>query len=109
MNPYTDSELGTFCLLQMDIEVFHRSKNSQPSPYCSVKIIFMGVGITEIDEQPVTKQLSDMPIVALDYFGTLSLICPHHIPVLFRIELAGESSGVHEVTKHHGELTAFRF
>ena len=48
-----------------------------------------------------------MPIVALDNVGTHPLICTHHVTVFFGVELAGESSGVHQITKHHRELSAF--
>ena len=48
-----------------------------------------------------------MSIVALDHFGTHLLICPHHIPVVFGIESAGECGGVHQVAEHDGELAAF--
>jgi hypothetical protein len=48
MKPYTDRELDTFLLLKTGIVVSHRNKNSQTSPYCSLGIIFMGLGVTEI-------------------------------------------------------------
>src|SRR5215831_20097016 len=50
-----------------------------------------------------------MPLVALHHFRTHLLIRTHHIPVLFRIELAGEGGRVHHIAKHHGELAAFGF
>src|SRR4029453_17883553 len=33
--------------------------------------------------------------------------CTHHIPIVFGIELAGESSRIHQITEHDGELAAF--
>ena len=86
-----------------------RSKDTQPSPYCSLGVIFMGVGIAKVDEETITEQLGDMPIVALDDFGTHRLIRPHHVPVVFGVELAGELRRIHEVTEHHGELATFGF
>src|SRR5215467_6955148 len=49
MDTHTDSELDTFLLLKTGIEVSHGSKNSQTSPYCSLRIVFMGLRIAEID------------------------------------------------------------
>jgi hypothetical protein len=69
------------------IQVSHGIEDTQPSPYRSLGVIFMSVRVAEIDEQPVTKQLGDMPIVALDDVGTHSLIYTHHIPILFGVEL----------------------
>src|SRR5215831_1167991 len=107
MNAHTDSELETFRLLQTLIQVSQGSKNSQPSSYCSLRIVFMGVGIAEIDEQTVTKQLGDMPIVALNNVGTYPLIGTHHVTPVFRVELRCELRRVHQVAEHHGELAAF--
>src|SRR6516162_7808206 len=63
--------------------------------------------IAKVDQETVTEQLSDMPIVALDNVGTHPLIGPHYVPVLFGIKLRGEFRGIDEVTEHDGELTAF--
>src|SRR5215471_4443220 len=107
MNPYTDGELDTFLLLQTGIEVSHGSKNSQTSSYCSLGVIFVSHRKAEVDQETIAKVLGDMPIVALDDLGTHPLIGTDHVPILFGVELVGESSGVHQVTEHHRELAAF--
>ena len=66
MNPYTNGELDTFLSLQTSIEVPHRSKNSQTSPYCPMCVIFVRLGIAEVHEEPVTKELGDVSLIALD-------------------------------------------
>src|SRR5215468_6196835 len=109
MNANADSELDTLRLLQTSIEVSHGSKNSQTSSDSPLCIIFMGVGIAEIDEQTVTEQLGDMPIVALNHVGTHPLIGTHHVPPVFRVELRGKLRRVHQVAEHHRELAAFGF
>src|SRR5215475_7965490 len=108
MNPYTNGELNAFPLLQTSIEVSHRSKNSQTSSYCSLGIIFVCLGIAEIDKQTVTEQLSDMPIVALNNCRTHLLIRTNHFSVLFGIKLAGKFRGINQVTKQQAELPSFR-
>src|SRR5262245_26605987 len=105
MNPYTNGELNAFPLLQTSIEVSHRSKNSQTSSYCSLGIIFVCLGIAEIDKQTVTEQLSDMPIVALNNFRTHLLIRTYHCSVIFGIELRRKFGGIDQVTEHHRELS----
>jgi len=42
-------------------------------------IVFMGLGIAKVHEEPVPEQLGDMTIVALDHVGTHLLICTHHV------------------------------
>jgi hypothetical protein len=72
-------------------------------------IIFMGLGIAEVHEEPVTEQLGDMPIIALDNVGTNLLIGTHHVTPVFRVELTGQFGRVHQIAKHDGELAAFGF
>src|SRR5215470_8089501 len=69
----------------------------------------MCLGIAEIDQQTITEELGNMPIVALNNFSTHLLIRPYHVPVLFGIELGGQLGGIDQVTKHHGQLSAFSF
>jgi hypothetical protein len=67
----------------------------------------MGDRVAEVHEEPVTKQLSDMAIVALDNLGTHLLICPHHVTPVFRVELRGQFGRIDQVTEQHSELAAF--
>ena len=66
MNSYTDGKLNTFRLLKMGIEVSQGSKNSQTSPYCSVGVIFMGVGIAKVHQESIPKELGYVSIKTLD-------------------------------------------
>src|SRR5262245_61674785 len=67
----------------------------------------MRLGIAKIDEQAVAEVLGDMPRKALDDLGTGSLVGAHHLPQVFRIELTGERSRLHQVAEQHSELAAF--
>src|SRR5215510_12705794 len=91
------------------MQVAHGRQNAQRSPYGSLGIIVMGLRIAKVDQQTIPKELGDVPLIASNDLRTGGVIRPYHVPVLFRIELAGESRGVHEVTEHHRELTAFGF
>src|SRR5262245_11537005 len=46
-------------------------------------------------------------IVAPNHLRTGGLIGTDDVPVLFGVELAGESCGVHQITEQHGELAPF--
>src|SRR6516165_7172008 len=76
---------------------------------CSLGIIFMGLGIAEVNKESIPQELRDMSLIALDNVGTHPLICPHHVTPVFRVELSRELGGVHEVTEHDGELSPFGF
>src|SRR5262252_7022741 len=108
MSAETNTKLNAFFLLQTGIQGSHGIQNFQPSPYCSVSVIFMCLRIAEVDKQTITEKLGDMPIVALDHLGTYSLICTDDFPVLFGVELGGEVGGIDQVAEHHRELPSFR-
>src|SRR3989442_12351715 len=74
-----------------------------------MRVIFMGVGIPKIHQKSIPKELCDVPVIALHHLRTGGLIRTNYVPVLFGVELAGESSRIHQVTEEHGELTAFGF
>src|SRR6516165_626275 len=78
MDTQTDGELDAFGLLENLIQVSQGRDHPQPGTYRPLCIIFMGVGITEVHEEPVTEELSDISIVALDHVGTHPLILAHH-------------------------------
>src|SRR5215813_3801020 len=75
--------------------------------YRTLRIVFMGLGIAEVHEEPIPEELGDMPIVALDHVGTYLLIGTHDIPPVFRVELRCELRRFHHVAEHDGEVTAF--
>src|SRR5262245_44033429 len=108
MNANTDSELNTFVLLQTGIKVSHRSEDSQPSPYCSVRIIFVCHWIAEIDEETIPKQLSNMSIKASDDLGADPVVCLDDFAKVFRVELGRKGGRFDEVDEHHRELPSFR-
>ena len=67
----------------------------------------MGLGIPKIHEETIAEELGDVPVIAVNHLGTGGLVRMHHITIVFRIELRCQYSGVGEVDKHHGQLTAF--
>src|SRR5262245_32189525 len=69
----------------------------------------MGLGVAEIDEKTIPKQLSNMSFIALNDFRADFLVSTHYVPILFGIELGGEAGGINQVAEHHRELAAFSF
>ena len=56
-------------------------------------IVFMGRGVAEIDQQPITEVLGDIACVVLDDLSAASWSSAHHRAEVFRVELAGERRG----------------
>jgi hypothetical protein len=59
----------------------------------------MSLGIAEVHEESVPKELRDVSLIALDDLSTGALIHTDHVTPVFWVELAGESRGVHEITE----------
>src|SRR6516225_8405653 len=74
MDTHAYGQSDTLTLGQAAIQGAHHLDNPQPGPDGALGVIFMGVGIAEIDKQTIAEQLSDMPIVALDNVATHPLI-----------------------------------
>ena len=85
----------------------HGLDDPQPGPHRPLGVIFVRQGVAEVDQEPIAEVLGDMPLEAGDHFGAGGLIGLHHLAQLFRVKLAGQCGGVHQVTEQHGELTAF--
>jgi hypothetical protein len=83
MDAYTESKLETWRVLQTLIQVSHGIEDTQARAYGPMSIIFMGLGIAKIDEQPIPQELGDVPIVTLDNVGTHPLIRTDDVPILF--------------------------
>jgi hypothetical protein len=53
MDAQTDRELETFGVLESLMQVSHGSEDTQTRPYCSMRIILMGVGIAKIHQETI--------------------------------------------------------
>src|SRR5262245_7552642 len=91
------------------MQVFHHGEDAQTSAYSSVCVIFVCLGIPKVDKQTVTKQLSDMPIVASNHLRTGGLVGTYHVSVHFWVELGCQFGRFDDVDEHHRELTTFGF
>ena len=82
--------------------------NAQAGVHGAPGIVFMGRGVAKIDQQPIAEILGDMALVVLDDLGRGLLVGADHGAQVFRVELAGELRGAHQVAEHHGQLSPFR-
>ena len=82
--------------------------NAQAGVHRAPGIVFMGRGVAKIDQQPIAEILGDMALVVLDDLGSGLLVGAHHRAQVFRVELAGELRGAHQVAEQHRELPPFR-
>ena len=85
----------------------HGLDQAQAGAHGPLGIVFMGLRIAKVHQQPVAEILRNIPVKALDHRGAGLLIRPHHIVPVFRVELPGQTGGIDQVTEQHRELTAF--
>ena len=107
MDPQAHGQLHPPLLRQAGIELAQGLHHPQPGPHRPLGVIFVRQGIAKVDQQAIAEILRNMPLKAGNHLGAGVLIGPHHLAQVFRVELAGERGGVHQVTKQHGELAAF--
>lgn len=85
----------------------HRLQHAQAGAYGALRVIFMRLRITKVDEQAITQILGHMPGKALGHGDAGGLVGADHLAEVFRIELPCQVGGVGEVAKQHRELAAF--
>jgi hypothetical protein len=108
MDAEAHGQLDTPLSLQAGIEAPHRRQNLQSSVYGTSGVVFMSLRIAEVDQEAVPEVLGNMAIKAADYLSAGLLIGTHHVSEIFGVELAGQGSGVYDITKQDRELAAFR-
>jgi hypothetical protein len=107
MDAEAHGQLDTPLSLQAGIEALHRCQNLQSGVHGTSGIVFMGLRITEVDQEAVPKVLSNMAIKAADHLSAGLLIGTYHVSEIFGVEQAGQDSGVYDITKQDRELAAF--
>ena len=79
----------------------------QPRPHGALGVILVRLRIAEVHQQAITEVLRNVAVKALDHGAAGGLIGAHDLAVVFRVELPGERSRVHQIAKQHRELPAF--
>ena len=85
----------------------HGLDHRQAGPHGPLRVVFMRQRIAKVDQQAIPQVLGNVPVKALDDRGTGGLVGPHHVAVVFRVELPGQRGRVHQVTEQDRELAAF--
>src|SRR5215471_6130071 len=103
----TDGKVDIVLWCEMGRQVCHRLKDSQASPYCSLGIVLVRLGIAKIDQQSITKELGNIAVKTRDDVCAHLLIRTDNLSEVLRVELPRQGSGLHQITEHHRKLSAF--
>jgi hypothetical protein len=95
--PYRQAD--AFVLLQAGIQRLHGVEHPQARTDRPLRVVFMRVWIAKVNQQAIPKILGDIPPKLLDHLGARGLIGAHDLSEIFRVELAGKSSRVDQVTE----------
>ena len=74
-------------LHQASIQRAHGLHDGQARPHRPLGIVFMGLRIAKVDQQPIAEILCDVSFKAIDDRSTGLLIGPHNLAQLFGVEL----------------------
>ena len=94
---------------QARIQRRHGLDKLQAGLHGPLRFVFMGLGIAEVDQQPIAEILRHIAVKALDHGGSGLLVGAYHGAVVFGVELAGELRRVHQIAEHHRQLPALGF
>jgi hypothetical protein len=89
------------------IQRLYRIQNSQPGIDRPFRIVFMGIGISKVDQQPIAHVFGDIAIEPTNRLGTSVEKTSGHVLEVFRIHPARQGGRIHQITKHHRQLTTF--
>src|SRR3989442_1278263 len=62
----THRQSDALVVFDVVIQCLHRIEDLQASPYCSLGIILMGLGVAKVDEESIAQELRNMTVIALD-------------------------------------------
>jgi hypothetical protein len=77
VDPQTDGQLHAALLGETGIELSHGLDHPLASPHGPLGVIFVRLGIAEVDQQAIAQILSDMSLIAGDHLGAGGLIGLH--------------------------------
>jgi len=106
VDAHTDRQSDAPLLLHTRIQSAHSRDHTQPGAYSTRRVVFVGVWIAKVDQEPIAQILRDRALEALDHLGTGLLIGTYDLTQVFRVELRGEAGRVHQVAEQHRELAA---
>ena len=107
MDAKPDGNAHACILHQTRTERPHGVEDAKPCADRPLRIVLVGLGIAEVDQQAIAEILGDMAVKGLDHLGTGLLIGPHHRAVVFGSSCLASARRVHQITEHHRKLAAF--
>ena len=104
MDPETHGDAHAVALLQVCAEGLQGRDDPEPGMHSALGVVFVRLRVAKVDQQAITKILGNVAVEALDDLRTGALVGAHDRTQVFRIKLAGEAGGLHQVTEQDGEL-----
>ena len=90
MAPQPNGQRNLMRFRQDGVELSDRLDDAEPRADRALCVIFVGVGVTEIDQQAVAKILRDVTVEAGDHLGACVVVGAYDLAPFFGIELTGQ-------------------
>jgi len=91
------------------VQGLDRGNDLQRTSDSAFSIIFMGFGVTEVNQKPVPHISCNVTAEPIDDRCATALIVGDDIAQLFRIQGLGQGGRAHQIAEHDGQLPSFRF
>ena len=104
MDANADGKLDPLFSFQTRVQLSHRRDNAETCPHCPLDIVFMGLRIAKVAEDPIVTILGNVPSKPLRHLGTAPMVGLHHRMEVFGIELSCEAGGIHKRTTQDRDL-----
>src|SRR5262249_29286217 len=89
-------------------QLSNRFDERQSGPHRPLGVVFVGLGIAEIDEHPIAHVFSNEPAEPGDLLRDALVIGADHGTQIFGVEPCRERRRAHQIAEHHRKLAAFR-
>ena len=83
VNPDTHDQLQVFFRLETGIKGVHILKYRQTGPHCSLGVVFVGLGVAEVDQQAIAEVLGYVSVKGGYGSGADLLVAADHVPKYF--------------------------
>ena len=90
------------------VQAGHLGHQLQAGAHRPCRVVLVGMGIAEVDQQAIADVLGDVSLVAGDHVGAGPLIGLQDLAQLLRVETLRQRGGAGQIAEHDGELPALR-
>ena len=90
---------------QAVVQAGHGIEHAQGAAQRPGRVVLVGIGETEVHQQPVAQVLGNRAVEPLHHFGASLLVAQDQGLQIFCVERVGQAGGADQIAKQDGELS----